>query len=399
MKVLQLHSRYREPGGEDVVVAGEAELLRAAGHQVVSHHVTNPAGAAASAAKLATSAWSLAAARDVRALVERHRPDVAHVHNTWYALTPSVVAALDKAGVPVVVSLHNHRMLCVNADLLRDGLPCESCVGKVPWRGIVHRCYRDSAVSSAASALAITANRAAGTWERHVRLFLCLTEFARGLFVRGGLPADKLIVKPNFVPDPGRRELPPSASRTLLTVGRLEARKGVGPLLDAWGDLNSRLGPGHGMELVMVGDGPLRAQLAARELPGVRLLGRQSAGEVRRLMRAARALVFPSVLYEGQPMVTLEAFASGLPVLASDLGGNGELVGAVGKRWVVPPADRAAWAEALADLATMPGDELDEAGAHGRRIYEAEFTPEAAVAALEGAYAVAMEATPRARTG
>jgi glycosyltransferase involved in cell wall biosynthesis len=395
VKVLQLHTRYREPGGEDVVVASEAELLRAAGHEVVAHHVTNPASSAASAAKLATSAWSPAAARQVKALVERERPDVAHVHNTWYALTPSVVAALDKAGVPVVVSLHNHRMLCVNADLLRDGLPCESCVGKVPWRGIVHRCYRDSAVSSAASALAITANRAAGTWDRHVRLFLCLTEFARGLFVRGGLPADKLVVKPNFVPDPGRRELAPSASRTLLTVGRLEARKGVAPLLDAW----ARLGPDHGMELVMIGDGPLRAALEARALPGVRLLGRRSPDEVRRLMRSARALVFPSVLYEGQPMVTLEAFAAGLPVLASDLGGNGELVGTVGKHWVVPPADRAAWAEALAGLARMPDFEVDEAGAHGRRLYEAQFTPEAAVHALQRAYADAMGATPTAGTG
>jgi glycosyltransferase involved in cell wall biosynthesis len=395
VKVLQLHTRYREPGGEDVVVAGEAELLRSAGHEVVAHHVTNPGGTAASAAKLATSAWSPAAAKQVKALVERERPDVAHVHNTWYALTPSVVAALDKAGVPVVVSLHNHRMLCVNADLLRDGLPCESCVGKVPWRGVVHRCYRDSAVSSAASALAITAHRAAGTWDRHVRLFLCLTEFARGLFVRGGLPADKLVVKPNFVPDPGPRELAPSASRTLLTVGRLEARKGVAPLLDAW----TRLGPDHGMELVMIGDGPLRAELEARALPGVRILGRQSPDEVRRLMRSARALVFPSVLYEGQPMVTLEAFAAGLPVLASDLGGNGELVARVGKRWVVPPADRAAWAEALTGLARLSDFELDEAGAHGRRLYQAQFTPEAAVSALESAYAVAMGATPRARTG
>jgi glycosyltransferase involved in cell wall biosynthesis len=393
VKVLQLHTRYREPGGEDVVVAAEAELLRQGGHEVVTHHVTNPSGALESAARLATSAWNPQAARAVAALVERHRPDVAHVHNTWYALTPSVVAALGKAGVPVVVSLHNHRMLCVNADLLRDGRPCESCVGKVPWRGVVHRCYRGSVVSSAASALSITANRAAGTWDRHVSLFLVLTEFARRLFARGGLPQDKLVVKPNFVPDPGGRAQPPSASRTLLFVGRLEPRKGVAQLLDTW----ERLDPGSGLELKLVGDGPLRAELQARGLPGVHFLGHQPAEEVGRLMRSARALVFPSVLYEGQPMVTLEAFASGLPVLASSLGGNGELVGSLGQRWLAAPGDRAAWAEAIGRLADDGG--IDEAGGRGRSLYEAGFTPEAAMRALQSAYAVAMGANPRARTG
>ena len=396
MKVLQLHTRYREPGGEDVVVAAEAELLRQAGHEVVTHHVANPSGAVESAARLATSAWNLRAARTVAALAEHERPDVAHVHNTWYALTPSVVAALDRAGVPVVVSLHNHRMLCVNADLLREGRPCESCIGKLPWRGVVHRCYRDSVASSAASALSITANRAAGTWDRHVSLFLVLTEFARRLFARGGLPEDKLVVKPNFVPDPGGRAQPPSASRTLLFVGRLEPRKGVAQLLDAWERLRAGPEPGPRLELKLVGDGPLRAELEARALPGVRFLGHQPPKEVGRLMRSARCLLFPSVLYEGQPMVTLEAFAAGLPVFASRLGGNGELVGGLGERWLAAPGDAGAWAEAIGRLGT--DDAVDEAGRRGRALYEERFTPEAAGQALESAYAVAMGANRRAHT-
>jgi glycosyltransferase involved in cell wall biosynthesis len=385
VKVLQLHTRYRQPGGEDVVVASEAELLRRAGHEVLTHHVTNPSGPLEASARLAISAWNPRSAAAVRELVERERPDVAHVHNTWFTLTASVVAALDRAGVPVVMSLHNHRMLCVNADLLRDGRPCESCVGKVPWRGVAHRCYRGSVVSSAASALAITANRAAGTWDRHVRLFLVLTEFARRLFVRGGLPEDKLVVKPNFVPDPGRRPLPPSASRTLLFVGRLEPRKGVAQLVDAW----ERLDPRPGLELVLVGDGPLRAELEARAVPDVRFLGHQPPEEVRRLMRSARSLVFPSVLYEGQPMVTLEAFAAGLPVLASRLGGNGELVGALGDRWLAEPGDRAAWAASLRGLADDDG--VDDAGRHGRKLFLQHFNETAAVEALEQAYARALD--------
>jgi glycosyltransferase involved in cell wall biosynthesis len=378
LRILQVHTRYRYEGGEDAVVRAEAALLAAADHEVVPYVAENPRRPGPAAAAMLASAWNPAAARALRATARRVRPDVAHVHNTWFALTPAVAAALDGAGVPVVMTLHNYRIVCANASLFRDGRPCEDCVGSHPWHGVRHRCYRDSLASSTAAAATITVNRLLGTWERHVRVFLALNDFARQRFVSGGLPAGRVWVKPNSVADPGRRAGPPSSSRTVLYVGRLTPEKGVGVLLDAW----RRLGR-DGLELVVIGDGPMRAELERRPPPAVRFLGRQEPAAVHEWMLRSRALVFPSWLYEGQPMSVLEAFAAGLPVLASRLGGNVELVGGVGDDWLVPARDPAALAEALAALTD---GRVDQAGARARGRYEQEFTGPHNLRLLEAAY-------------
>jgi glycosyltransferase involved in cell wall biosynthesis len=379
MRILQVHTRYRYEGGEDAVVRAEAALLAKAGHEVVPYLAENPAGAGPTAAAMLASPWNPAAARRLRAAARRARPDVAHVHNTWFALTPSVVAALDGLGVPVVVTLHNYRLLCANASLFRDGHPCQDCVGTHPWHGTQHRCYRGSAVSSAAVAATISLNRALGTWDRHVRLFLALNDFARDRFVAGGLPADRVRVKPNSVADPGRRAGPPSASRTVLFAGRLVPEKGVGVLLEAW----RRLAP-SGLELVVAGDGPMRAELERRPPPSVRFVGQLEPAAVRDWMLRSRALVFPTWLYEGQPMSVLEAFAAGLGVLASRLGGNAELVGGLGDGWLAPAQDPGALAGRLAALAD--DDLVDRAGAAARRLYEERFAERHNLRALEAAY-------------
>ncbi|HSO55399.1 MAG TPA: glycosyltransferase family 4 protein [Actinomycetes bacterium] len=379
MRILQLHTRYRYEGGEDAVVRAEAALLAQAGHEVIPYVAENPGSAGPAAAAMLASPWNPAAARRLRAAARRARPDGAHVHTTWFALTPSVVAALDGIGVPVVVTLHNYRLLCANASLFRDGRPCQDCVGTHPWHGVQHRCYRDSAVSSTAVAATIAVNRALGTWERHVRLFLALNDFARDRFVAGGLPADRVWVKPNSVGDPGPRAVPPSRSRTVLVAGRLTPEKGVGVLLEAW----RRLAPAD-LELVVAGDGPMRAELERRTPPGVRFLGQLDPAAVQGWMLRSRALVFPTWLYEGQPMSVLEAFAAGLPVLASRLGGNAELVGALGDGWLAPARDPDALAQRLAGLA----DDLavDAAGTAARRLYEARFAERHNLRALEAAY-------------
>ena len=378
MRILQVHTRYREAGGEDAVTRAEAALLAGAGHDVVTYVVQNPQQRVATAASLLASAWNPVAAARLRAVARRVRPDVAHVHNTWFALSPSVVAALDGAGVPVVMTLHNYRLLCANASLFRDGRPCEDCVGTHPWHGVRHRCYRRSVVGSAAAAATIAANRTLGTWNRHVGLFLALNEFARRRFVAGGLPADKVRVKPNFVLDPGQRAAPPSRSRTVLYVGRLTPEKGVGDLLDAW----RALAPAD-LELVVIGDGPLRAELARRPPPAVRFAGRLDPKAVQEWMLRSRALVFPTWLFEGQPISVLEAFACGLPVLASRLGGNAELVGRGGAGWLVPSRDPAALARALGAL-DDPG--VDQAGERARRLYEQDFGDRRNLRLLEAAY-------------
>jgi glycosyltransferase involved in cell wall biosynthesis len=379
MRILQVHTRYRYEGGEDAVARAEAALLTQAGHEVVPYVAENPSGAGPTAAAMLASPWNAAAARRLRAAARRARPDVAHVHNTWFALTPSVVAALDGLGVPVVVTLHNYRLVCANASLFRDGRPCEDCVGTHPWHGVQHRCYRGSAVSSAAVAATISLNRAVGTWDRHVRLFLALNDFARDRFVAGGLPADRVWVKPNSVADPGPRPGPPSGSPTVLFAGRLTPEKGVGVLLEAW----RRLAPAA-LELVVAGDGPMRTELERRPPPGVRFVGQLGPAAVQEWMLRSRALVFPTWLYEGQPMSVLEAFAAGLPVLASRLGGNADLVGALGDGWLAPARDPAALAERLAGLTDDAA--ADRAGAAARRLYEERFAERHNLQALEAAY-------------
>ncbi len=319
------------------------------------------------------------AGRRVRTLAERSRPDVAHVHNTWFSLSPSILRALQQAGIPVVMTLHNYRLLCANAILFRDGEPCELCVGSPPWNGVRYRCYRGSAVASLAAAVAIAVNRPSGTWQRHVDLFLGLTEFARKLFIRGGLPEDRVMVKPNSVADPGPRANPPSASRSVLYVGRLSEDKGVLQLLDAWQRASV-----EGLELVVVGDGPLRQQIEGRATAGVRVVGRLASPQVAELMLAARALVFPSLWYEGQPMVVLEALAAGLPVLASNHGGTEATLRGMGPEWLVEAGDRAAWQLGLARLSDRSA--LDEASRRARTMYEEAFTPERSLAGLETAY-------------
>jgi glycosyltransferase involved in cell wall biosynthesis len=387
VKVLQVHTQYREQGGEDSVVRAEGELLAAAGHDVVLHVARNPSGAVTTGASLAMSAWNPLAAREVRKVAERVQPDIAHVHNTWYALSPSVLAALTAADVPVVMTLHNYRLLCANALLFRDGHVCEDCVGSHPWHGVRHRCYRGSLVASTPAAGSIALHRALGTWNRHVRLFLTLSNFARTRFIRGGMPAHKIHVKPNFVSDPGLRPSPPSRSRTVLYVGRLDSVKGVETLLDAWDAWSP-----SGFELVLVGDGKLKPALQQRARRDIRLTGSLSREAVIAWMLRSRALVFPSLLYEGQPMAVLEALGCGLPVLASRLGGNVELLGGSGEDWLVTPGQRVAWTEGLRRL--EDADWVDEAGGRARQLYEQRFNEQTGRRLLEEAYRMALARRP-----
>jgi glycosyltransferase involved in cell wall biosynthesis len=378
VRILQIHTRYREEGGEDAVVRAEAQLLTQAGHEVVLHLAQNPSRPAPSAGLLAMSSWNPLAAKELRRVAERVRPDVAHVHNTWYSLSPSVLAALADAGVPTVMTLHNYRLLCANAQLFRNGGPCQDCVGSHPWHGVWHRCYRGSVLTSAAASATIALNRRRSTWERHVALYLTMTHFSKERFVAGGLPDERIWVKPHSVTDPGQRPAPPSTSRAILYVGRLSAEKGLPVLIDAMADLRE-----VDLELLVIGDGPERSALERRAGPRVRFIGRVEPAQVRDQMRRARALAFPSVWYETFGMSVVEAMAAGLPVIASDLGGTREIVGDRAGR-LVPPGDAAAWSVALRGLADSGF--VDRAGAAGRRRWELRFSPSAVLPMLEEAY-------------
>ena len=384
-RILQITTHYRQPGGEDAVATAEARLLAGAGHEVLRYRAWNARSDLKAGAQLAVSSWNPWAVRAVRRLVNEHRPEITHVHNTWFALSPSIFRELHGNGARVLMTLHNYRTVCSNALLFRSGRPCEDCVGSHPWHGVRHRCYRGSVVASAAAAANIALQQARGTWVRDVDAFLALNEFSRRRLVAGGIPDEKIILKPNFVDDPGQRANLPSESEQVLFVGRVSTEKGILELLDAW----RRAAP-RGLRLLVIGDGPLMSEARARLDGSIRLLGRLEKGEVRKLMLSSRALVLPSRWYEVQPMVLLEALAAGLPVLASNLGGNPEVLGALGAEWLVAPKRVQDWSRAISGLAS--DSIVDEAGTRARSTYCARFTPEVGLRNLERAYARALDA-------
>jgi glycosyltransferase involved in cell wall biosynthesis len=379
MRVLQLHTRYRETGGEDAVVEAERSALASAGHDVEQHIEENPTTALGAATALAGSVWNVSAARRVGATVEKFQPDVVHVHNTWFALSPSVLSGLRRRRVPVVMTVHNYRLACANALFLREDRPCEECVDHGVRRAIQHRCYRGGRATSAVAAAGIAMHSRLGTWVRFVDRFIVLSAFARNRMNRIGLPADRMLLGSNFVDDPGPRPRPPAASREVLFVGRISPEKGLHVLLAAW--RSSAVGD---LRLVVVGDGAARAELQAQAPANVEFTGRLPRDAVRERLQNARALVLPSTWYEGQPIVALEGAASGTPLVLSDIGGLPEVVGDTGSGWLSPPGRPDALGRTLARLTEHA--EVNTRGAAARRRFESTFTAAAAVARLEDVY-------------
>lgn len=324
MKVLLVHNYYQQPGGEDQVFATESALLEAHGHSVVRYTVHNDRVAEMNPLSLVQSTlWNKTVYRELRALICRERPQVAHFHNTFPLISPAAYYAAKAEGVPVVQTLHNYRLLCPSQGgiFLRKGEVCEDCLGKFfPWPGVVHNCYRNSKAGTAVHAMMLSLHRSMQTWTKMVDVYIALTEFARQKFIQGGLPAEKILVKPNFVyPDPSPGE---GQGGYALFVGRLSPEKGIDTLLAAWERLEGNV------PLKIVGDGPLGVQVdkAAQRVPGVEWLGRLPKTQVLALMKDAHILLFPSLWYEGFPMVIAEAFAVGLPVVASKLGSMSSLI-------------------------------------------------------------------------
>ena len=325
MRILQIHNRYVHRGGEDTTVENENRLLADHGHDVRRLEVSNgqviDAGPLAIARALGGSAWSPGSLERVKAEIRHFRPHVMHVHNIWFAWSPSVFGASKALGVPSVLTQQNYRLMCPNAYLLRDGKVCELCVGTHPLRSIQYGCYRGSRVQSAVLSRMILSNRRRGTWTDMVDGIIAVTQFVRGKFIEGGLPGHKIHVKGNFLAtDPGPST---DAGAGALYVGRLSTEKGVDVLLDAWARPSLRDRP-----LKIVGDGPAQDELRRRskDIPGVEFVGRIDSAAVHAAMRKAAFIIMPSVWYECFPLVLVEAFALGRTVLASRLGSMAEIV-------------------------------------------------------------------------
>jgi glycosyltransferase involved in cell wall biosynthesis len=380
LRILVVHNRYQLPGGEDAVVDAEIELLRGHGHAVEAYLRDNHELRDMSAFDAFTQTlWSRRTGEELAGIVREFGPDVIHAHNTFALVSPSLYWHASRMGVPVVQTLHNFRLLCVQAMFLHDNHVCEDCLGRVPWRGVARKCYRGSALQSAAVATMLGMHRALGTYRHKVTRYIALNEFCRQKFIEGGLPASRLAIKPNFV-DIDR---PPAHARSgSLYVGRLAAEKGIDVLLRAVRELPS-------VTIDVIGAGPEGHKLESN--PQLNLLGWLKPTEIYDRMRRAAYLVMPSIWYENFPRTLLEAFANGLPVIASRLGALPELIehGRTGLLFEPgSPDDLArhlAWAEAFPQKMRAMGE-------NARAVYEARFTSQENYGRLMAIYEEAIAA-------
>jgi glycosyltransferase involved in cell wall biosynthesis len=322
MRVLGIHNSYQQLGGEDTIFATEADLLESHGHSVYRYTLSNDAVSDFNAVNLAAvTLWNRQVYQELRSLIRKEKPHVAHFHNTFPLISPAAYHAVKAEGIPVVQTLHNYRLLCPNGLFFRDGQVCEDCLGQpIAWPGVVHACYRDSRVASGAAATMVTFHALLGTWTKAVDRFIAYSQFALSKFIEGGLPEEKFAFKTNFLyPAP---EMGAGQGGYALFVGRLSPEKGTATLLAAWEKL------GQKMPLKIVGDGPLGPNVAqlAEKLPNVEWLGRKPLPEVYDLMGEAACLIFPSEWYETFGRVAIEAFAKGTPVIAANIGAIAELV-------------------------------------------------------------------------
>lgn len=385
MRILLSHNFYQQAGGEDRVFAFEGQLLEEAGHEVLRVRKSNDEirtesfGDQLSAA--AATIWSRSSFSEYSRLVADFRPDVAHFHNVFPLISPSAFAACSRAGVPVVQTLHNFRLVCAGATLFRDGRVCEDCLGRTfGWPALQHACYRSSRLGSTVVAAMGALHRSAGTWDRHVDLFVALTEFHKKKLAAGGLDARRMVVKANSVaPSSVVRSEPGSY---FLFAGRLGAEKGLDVLLRAWRGLD--------MPLHIAGAGELEPAVveAARNNPSIRFLGWIDADEMSRQLLGARALVVPSSWYEAFPINILEAMAVGLPTVASRLGSLAEIIddGRTGRLFAA--GDDAALRSLVEEL-WRDGDQSLRLGQAARDNAAARFSAQANLASLESVYAQA----------
>jgi glycosyltransferase involved in cell wall biosynthesis len=381
MRILIAHNAYQHRGGEDSVVDAEIALLRSYGHEVEPYFRHNNDVASSSMLAVAgQTLWSTQTTKDVEVRIAEFRPDVIHVHNTFPLVSPAIYWVAAKAGIPIVQTLHNFRFLCLSALFMRDGQVCEDCFGHLPWRGVVHKCYRNSTAASIVLAGMITLHRGLGSYRNKVTRYIALNDFCRNKFIAGGLPKDKFSVKPNFIDNLNTPDW--EARQGGLFVGRLSKEKGLDVLAEA-----VKLLPINPVKIIGGGELESFAQFSF----GTDYLGFQPLDTILAKMRQSSYLVLPSIWYENFPRTIVEAFACGLPVIASRIGALAEIIvdGTTGLLFesgnAQDLAEKLIWAEAHPD-------EMVKMGKSARAEYEAKYTPERNYAMLIEIYKEAITA-------
>jgi glycosyltransferase involved in cell wall biosynthesis len=384
MKVLLVHNYYRERGGEAIAYETERDALRAAGVTVVELTRDNRTLASEPLAKRLSlplrTVWARDAQRALAELIAREQPDIAHFANTLPQISPAAYHTCQAAGVAVVQTLHNYRLACPAGTFLRQGHVCEECPEHGLQRAVRYACYRQSRAASLAVASMLRVHRSLGTYRDAVDVYIAPTRFVRDkLIATAGLPAHKLVVKPNFLAfDPG---VAPARGDDVVFAGRLVDYKGTLTLMAA-----ATL-PGAPLSLQIIGDGPLHDEVRRRARGlDVQVLGALSREATVAKIQRARCLVLPSECYECAPTVILEAYACGVPVVASRLGAMADLVRHQETGLSFTAADARDLRDKL-DWAAQHPEDMRRMGRAARAEFEAHYSPQRGTEGLLKVYA------------
>ncbi|HUZ48090.1 MAG TPA: glycosyltransferase family 4 protein [Terriglobia bacterium] len=390
MKILLVHNSYQQFGGEDVVFEQERKLLESAGHEVFTYCRSNLEIRAYNIVQRIALAkqvvWASPSHNGLQKLLLEKRPDLVHAHNTFPLVSPSIYWTCKAAGIPVVQTLHNYRLLCPAAALYRDGHVCEECIDHSLWRSLRHGCYRNSRLATAPVALMLAVHRQRQTWAKMVDCYIALTQFAKNKYVKSGIPFHKIQVKPNFLyADPGARNQEGSYA---LYVGSITREKGLSDVAAAWHRLKVPI------PLQIVGDGPylktMQGEASNHGYSNICFKGLLCHEEVLFAMKGARFVIFPSQYYENFPMTLVEAFACGVPVIASRLGSVEEIVqdGRCGLQFAPGNPDDLA---AKVEWAWTYPREMLAMGRTARAEYEAKYTAQHSYKLLMKIYASVLQ--------
>lgn len=399
MKITIVHNAYPQYGGEDTVVANEMAMLERHGGDVIPWIVPTEESGILNLIRCGFSAmWNPFAYRKLKLLLAREKPDIVHCHNTFPLLSPSVFAACHNAGVPVVQTIHNYRHICPAGGFFREGHICEECIGKkFPIPALKHGCYRNSLIASAVPAMTAYAQRIRRTFERDVDALIALNCFEREKLIEGGIPADKIIIKPNFCPEPVSRKPDPRPADKPFTIcfaGRFSEDKGIPLLLEAWKAF-SGIAALNGMPnacLQIAGGGDLADMVskAAEQSESIQYMGSLSHEATVEMIAQADCLVCPSLWYEGMPMTLLEAFGSGTPVIASRIGGLPEMVEDGINGFLFSPGDKNELETRIHKLHSSP-ELLAEMGKNAHDIYQTRYSEPVNFPLLEKIYRNAID--------
>jgi glycosyltransferase involved in cell wall biosynthesis len=382
MHILLAHNYYQLPGGEDDLFEATRDQLRNHGHRVTEYvrrnHEIEEYGFVRAATLAARTTWAGDTNRELTRILEDAKPDIAHFGNIFPLISPSAYYACQKAGVPVVQSLDNPRLICPASSFFRKGEICHECEGRLPLPAIRHSCYRGSAAQTSVLVAMLGVHRALHTWTRRVDAYLVATEFYLRKFVKSGFPQNRMHLRPLFVPDPGVR--PRGKGDYAVFIGRLSLEKGIRTVLEAWRDLD--------IPLKIRGTGPLEGEV--RDFiaghPNAETLPRLTNEQTLDLIRGSRFLIWPSPgEYETFGLVVVQGYACGVPVVAAKTGIATEMVSEKRTGIFFNSHDAADLAQ-KARWAWENPDEMHNMGANGRREYEVRFNPAHAYRLLMAAY-------------